>query len=141
MNNNFKKPLLFPAEFIDIKIHILYYDKSIIETGEIMERTLILIKPDTVQRSLAGRIISRFEDKGYKITAMKFMWMTREIAEEHYAPHKGKGFYEPLVKYMTSGPIIAMVVEGYKVIEGARIMMGLTDPLKADQGTIRRILH
>lgn len=102
-----------------------------------MERTLILIKPDAVQRNLIGKIITRFEEKGYKIAGLKFLWMNKITAEELYLPHKGKGFYEPLIKYMTSGPIAAMVLEGNKVIETARQIMGATNPLEAAPGSIR----
>ena len=102
-----------------------------------MERTLVLLKPDAVQRRLMGRIISRFEEKGLKIVAMKMMRVTRELAERHYAEHRGKPFFSELVSFITSAPIVAMVVEGPKAIETVRRMMGKTDPLEADPGTIR----
>lgn len=104
-----------------------------------MEKTLVLIKPDAVQRNLIGKIILRFEEKGYKIIALKFLWMDKTKAEELYLPHKGKNFYEPLIKYMTGGPILAMVLEGYKVIETVRLMMGETNPLNAAPGSIREV--
>ena len=101
------------------------------------ERTFIAIKPDGVKRGLIGRIISKFEDKGYKIIAMKMMTPTKEIAAKHYEEHYGKPFYEGLVKYITSGPIIAMVVEGINVVKGARHIMGVTKPDEAEVGSIR----
>ncbi len=102
-----------------------------------MERTFMAIKPDAVKRGLIGRIIKRIENKGYKIVAMKMLQPTLEIAEKHYAEHKGKPFYPELIKYITSGPIVAMVVEGDNVIEGTRHMMGSTVPNSAEVGTIR----
>lgn len=102
-----------------------------------MEQTLVLLKPDAIQRRLMGRIISRFEEKGLKIVAMKMMQVTRELAERHYAEHRGKPFFEELVSFITSAPIVAMVVEGPKAVETVRRMMGKTDPLEADPGTIR----
>ena len=81
------------------------------------ERTFVMIKPDGVQRGLVGEIISRFEKKGIKIVAMKMLKVDRELAEKHYAVHKGKPFFEPTVKYITSSPVIVMVLEGYNVIE------------------------
>ena len=102
-----------------------------------MERTLVLLKPDAVQRRLMGRIISRFEEKGLKIVAIKMMRVTRELAERHYAEHREKPFFGELVSFITSAPIVAMVVEGPKAIETVRRMMGKTNPLEADPGTIR----
>ena len=102
-----------------------------------MERTLVLLKPDAIQRRLMGRIISRFEEKGLKIVAMKMMRVTKELAERHYTEHKEKPFFGELVSFITSGPIVAMVVEGPKAIETVRKMMGKTNPLEADPGTIR----
>ncbi len=102
-----------------------------------MERTFVAIKPDGVKRGLIGRIIKRFENKGYKIIAMKMLHPTLEIAEKHYAEHVGKPFYPGLIKYITSGPIIAMVLEGPDVIDGSRHMMGSTVPNSAEVGTIR----
>jgi len=101
------------------------------------ERTLVLIKPDGVQRGLIGEIISRFEKRGLKIVAMKFIKPDRELAEKHYAIHKGKPFFEPTVRYITSSPLVAMILEGKNVIEIVRKMMGKTDPQDADPGTIR----
>ncbi|MBM7855987.1 nucleoside-diphosphate kinase [Desulfohalotomaculum tongense] len=102
-----------------------------------MERTFLMIKPDGVQRGLIGEIITRFEKKGYKLVAMKLMQVTRELAETHYGEHKGKPFFEPLVAYITSAPVVAMVWEGKEIIAAAREMMGATNPLKAAPGTIR----
>lgn len=102
-----------------------------------MDRTLILVKPDGVQRGLAGQIIARFEMRGLKMIGMKFMQMSRGLAERHYAEHEGKNFYEELVGYITSGPVIAMVWEGPHAIEAARATMGVTNPVEASPGTIR----
>ena len=102
-----------------------------------MERTLILVKPDGVRRGLVGEVISRIESKGYQITDLKLMNPTRALLEEHYAEHKGKPFFDPLVEFMLSGPIVAMVAEGERVIEGFRSLAGVTDPTVAAPGTIR----
>jgi nucleoside-diphosphate kinase len=102
-----------------------------------MERTLILVKPDGVRRGLVGEVISRIESKGYQITDLKLMNATRPLLEEHYAEHKGKPFFDPLVEFMLSGPIVAMVAEGQRVIEGFRSLAGVTDPTVAAPGTIR----
>jgi len=101
------------------------------------ERTLVILKPDAVQRGLVGEIISRFEKRGLKIVAMKMVKVSRELAEEHYKIHRGKPFFEPTVNYITSSPVVAMVIEGRKAIEVVRKMMGSTDPQKAEPGTIR----
>ena len=102
-----------------------------------MERTLILVKPDGVQRCLAGEIISRLERRGLKIAGLKMLRMDRTLAERHYAVHKEKPFFNDLVNFITSGPIIAAVLEGEKAIESTRQTMGATDPKKAAPGTIR----
>lgn len=102
-----------------------------------MERTYLMIKPDGVQRGLIGEIISRFEKKGLKLAGLKMLKISRELAEKHYGEHAGKPFFGPLVEYITSGPVVAMVVEGKDVIATAREMMGATNPLKAAPGTIR----
>lgn len=102
-----------------------------------MEQTLILIKPDGVQRGLIGEIIVRFERRGLKLIAMKFMQMSRELAEAHYAVHRERPFYNALVSYITSGPIVAMVWEGKDAIAAARATMGATNPVAAPPGTIR----
>jgi nucleoside-diphosphate kinase len=102
-----------------------------------MERTLILIKPDAFQRSLSGEIIARFERKGLRIVALQHMTMTRDLASRHYAEHEGKPFYEELVTFITSGPLVAMVLEGEQAVVAARQVIGATDPLKATTGSIR----
>lgn len=102
-----------------------------------IERTLILVKPDGVARSLVGEVVSRVENKGYKIVGLKIMTPTREILAKHYAEHEGKPFYEPLLEFMLSGPIVAMIAEGNRVIEGFRKLAGTTDPTTAEPGTIR----
>jgi nucleoside-diphosphate kinase len=102
-----------------------------------MERTLIIFKPDAVQRGLCGEILSRFEKKGLQIAGMKFMKISRELAETHYAPHKGKPFYEGLVRFMTSSPVVVVAFEGKGAIEISRKMMGATFGFKAEAGTIR----
>ena len=102
-----------------------------------MQRTLVLVKPDGVQRGLAGEIISRLERKGLKITALKMLRMDRALAERHYAVHRDKPFFSSLVEFITSGPVIAAVVEGKEAVEVVRRMMGETDPLKSAPGTIR----
>jgi nucleoside-diphosphate kinase len=102
-----------------------------------LERTLIIMKPDAVQRGLIGRIITRFERRGLRIAAMKLMQITRELAERHYAIHEGKPFYEPLLAYITSSPVVVTVLEGNDAIEIARRTMGATNPAEAAPGTIR----
>lgn len=102
-----------------------------------MQRTLILIKPDGVQRGLIGPIVERFERRGLKLVGMKFMQMSRELAERHYAIHQGKPFYDSLVNYITSGPIVAMAWEGKEAIAVARSTVGATNPVAAAPGTIR----
>ena len=102
-----------------------------------IERTLILVKPDGVARSLVGEVVSRIERKGYKVVGLKMMTPTREILAKHYAEHEGKPFYEPLLEFMLSGPIVAMIAEGNRVIEGFRKLAGTTDPTTAEPGTIR----
>jgi nucleoside-diphosphate kinase len=104
---------------------------------ENLQRTLILIKPDGVQRGLIGEIIKRFEDRGLQLIAMKLRIVSREFAEEHYASHVGKKFYIGLIKYITSSPIIAMVWEGSNAVEAIRQTIGLTNPIEAAPGTIR----
>jgi nucleoside-diphosphate kinase len=101
------------------------------------ERTFAMIKPDAVQRGFVGEILSRFEKKGIKIVALKLVAVDRKLAEKHYGIHKGKPFFEPTVKYITSSPVVAMVLEGVNVIEMVRAMTGATDPQKAAMGTIR----
>ena len=102
-----------------------------------MQRTLVLIKPDAVERGLAGEIIARLERKGLKIVAMRMLQMDKAMAERHYAIHEDKPFFPALVDFITSSPIIAAVVEGKNAVEVVRRMMGETDPLQAAPGTIR----
>ncbi|MBD2869658.1 nucleoside-diphosphate kinase [Paenibacillus arenilitoris] len=102
-----------------------------------MERTFLMIKPDGVQRGLIGEIVARFERKGLQLSAAKFMLVTRELAEKHYEEHKGKGFYEPLLEFITSGPVFAMVWQGDNVIALTRALIGKTDAIDALPGTIR----
>ncbi len=102
-----------------------------------MERTLILVKPDAFARNLTGEIIARFERKGLRLAALKHMTMERELAEQHYAEHEGKSFYEELVSFITSGPLVAMVLEGEDVVIAARQVIGATNPLEANSGSIR----
>jgi nucleoside-diphosphate kinase len=102
-----------------------------------MERTLVLVKPDGVRRGLIGEVIRRVEAKGYTLVRLELRTATRELLADHYAEHEGKPFYEPLVEFMLSGPVAAMVVEGARVIEGFRSLAGATDPTVAAPGTIR----
>lgn len=102
-----------------------------------MERTYVMVKPDGVQRNLVGEIISRFEKKGFKIAGLKMLQLDRSIAEKHYTEHIGKPFFEGLIAYITSGPVVAMVLEGKGVVATARAMNGATNPANADAGTIR----
>ncbi|MFV0285228.1 MAG: nucleoside-diphosphate kinase [Demequina sp.] len=101
------------------------------------ERTLILVKPDGVERSLAGEILRRIEAKGYTLAAVQLVTPTVELLERHYEEHVGKPFYQPLVDFMLSGPVLAIVAEGDRVIEGFRSLAGATDPTTAAPGTIR----
>ncbi len=102
-----------------------------------MEKTLVLVKPDGVQRGLIGEVISRLERRGLRLVAAKFMQVSRELAETHYAIHKGKGFYEGLIKYITSAPVMAMVWEGPNAVAAVRQTMGSTRPTDAAPGTLR----
>lgn len=101
------------------------------------EKTLILVKPDGVRRGLVGEIIARVETKGYAIEALRMLRADRTLLEQHYAEHVGKSFYEPLIEFMESGPIVAIVASGNRVIEGFRSLAGVTDPTLAAPGTIR----
>jgi nucleoside-diphosphate kinase len=101
------------------------------------ERTLVLIKPDGVRRGLAGEVLSRIERKGLRLVAMDMRVVGRDLAETHYAEHAGKPFYGSLVEFITSGPLVAIVVEGPRAIEAFRALAGATDPVKATPGTIR----
>ncbi|UCB57939.1 MAG: nucleoside-diphosphate kinase [Thermoplasmatales archaeon] len=101
------------------------------------QRTFVMVKPDGVQRGLIGDIINRFEKKGLKIVAMKMVSVNKELAEKHYGLHKGKPFFDPTVKYITSSPVVAMILEGYNAIDLVRTMMGKTNPIDAASGSIR----
>src|SRR5438270_560092 len=102
-----------------------------------MDRTLILVKPDAFARNLTGEIIARFERKGLHIVALRHMTMDRDLAGRHYAEHEGKAFYGELVDFITSGPLVAMVLEGYEAVTAARQVIGATNPLEAAPGSIR----
>ena len=102
-----------------------------------MERTLILVKPDAFERGLTGEIIARFERKGLRIAAMKHMTVDRPLAEEHYAEHRERPFFGDLVEFITGGPLVAFVLEGYEAVTAARQVIGATNPLEASPGSIR----
>ena len=102
-----------------------------------MERTLVIVKPDGVQRGLVGEIVQRFEKRGFRIVGMKMVQVSRDLAEQHYAVHKGKFFYDSLVTYIASSPVVAMVIEGHEAIKTVRMMVGSTRPYEAAPGTIR----
>jgi nucleoside-diphosphate kinase len=102
-----------------------------------MERTLVIVKPDGVQRALVGEIVGRFERRGMKIVAMKMLQVSKALAEQHYAVHKGKFFYDSLVEYITSSPVVVFVLEGNEAIKVVRAMVGSTRPWEAASGTIR----
>jgi nucleoside-diphosphate kinase len=102
-----------------------------------VERTLILVKPDAFARSLSGEIIARFERKGLRLVAMQLMTMSRDMAAQHYAEHEGKPFFGELVTFITSGPLVAMVLEGEQAVAAARQVIGATNPLQAATGSIR----
>lgn len=102
-----------------------------------MEKTFLMVKPDGVQRQLIGKIVSRFEEKGFQLVGAKLMSISTELAEQHYGEHKGKPFFNDLVEFITSGPVFAMVWEGDNVIQTARQLIGQTNPQEAAPGTIR----
>ncbi len=102
-----------------------------------LQRTLILVKPDGVRRQLVGEVIRRIETKGYNISELKMIQPDRELLAKHYAEHEGKPFYEPLLEFMLSGKVVAIIAEGHRVIEGFRKLAGTTDPTVAEPGTIR----
>jgi len=106
---------------------------------KILQRTLVIIKPDAFSKKIAGRIIMKFEDEGFKIVACKMVLLSREKAEEFYEEHKGQEFYEPLVNFMSSNPCLVMVLEGENVTQKIRDIAGNTDPQKAKEGTLRRL--
>jgi nucleoside-diphosphate kinase len=101
------------------------------------ERTFIMVKPDGVQRGLVGKIIKRFEEKGFKLVAMKFMWASEELLSKHYGDLSSRPFFPGLVKYMSSGPVVPMVWEGLDVVKTGRFILGATDPRNSNPGTIR----
>ncbi len=101
------------------------------------EQTFLMVKPDGVQRGLVGNVISRLENKGFKLVAMKMMQIDPELAAQHYGEHKGKPFYEGLVEFITSAPVVAMIWEGDNAVEMVRLLIGATDPRKAEPGSIR----
>jgi nucleoside-diphosphate kinase len=102
-----------------------------------MDRTLILVKPDAFARNLTGEIIARFERKGLRIAALRYMTMDTQLAEQHYAEHQGKPFFGELVSFITSGPLVAMILEGQEAVTAARQVIGATNPLEAVPGSIR----
>src|SRR5919201_2756992 len=102
-----------------------------------MDRTLILVKPDAFERALTGEVIARFERKGLRIVAMKHMTVERDLAEQHYAEHRERPFFGDLVEFITGGPLVALVLEGYEAIKAARQVIGATNPLDAAPGSIR----
>jgi len=102
-----------------------------------IERTLVLLKPDTVQRALVGNIINRFENAGLKIVGIKMVWVDKDFSKKHYSDHVGKAFYKGLEEFITQGPVIAMAIEGIEAIDTIRKMVGSTEPKKAQPGTIR----
>jgi nucleoside-diphosphate kinase len=105
--------------------------------SESIERTLVLVKPDGVRRGLCGEVLRRIEAKGYRIVALDLRTADGDLLAQHYAEHEGKPFYQPLVEFMSSGPVLALVAEGQRVIEGFRSLAGATDPTVAAPGTIR----
>lgn len=104
---------------------------------ELRERTFLMVKPDGVQRGLVGNVISRMENKGFKLVAMKMMQLSRELAARHYQEHEGKAFYTGLIEFITSAPVVAMIWEGDEIIAMTRTLVGATDPSKAAPGTMR----
>ncbi|MCX7760307.1 MAG: nucleoside-diphosphate kinase [Hydrogenothermaceae bacterium] len=104
-----------------------------------MEKTLVLVKPDAVRKNVAGKIISRFEDEGFKVVALKKVKLSKEEAGRFYMVHKDRPFYDELCEFMSSGPIVAMVLEGENAISRVRQIMGATDPSKAEEGTLRKL--
>jgi nucleoside-diphosphate kinase len=102
-----------------------------------MERTFVLVKPDGMRRALVGEVIRRFEQRGLKLAALKMIHPSRELAESHYGVHRGKPFFEGVVQFITSGPVVAMIVEGENAVAAVRQIMGATRPLEAAPGTLR----
>lgn len=112
-------------------------DKEKTRKKELLERSLVLIKPDGVQRGLIGRIIERFEQRGLKLIGLKMMWIDKDFAKKHYAAHVSKSFYKGLEEFITSGPIVAIAIEGVNAVALVRKVVGLTEPHAAPVGTIR----
>lgn len=130
--------MVFPKEKLAYEYNIPPRERPARAEGrKTMERTLIILKPDAVQRRLVGEVLQRFERKGLRIAAMKLMQISPELAAKHYAAHEGKPFYESLVSFMTSEPVVAMVLEGFQAIDVCRKLMGQTFGFAADPGTIR----
>jgi nucleoside-diphosphate kinase len=113
--------------------------KLVMRRRDQMERTLVMIKPDGVQRNLIGKVISIFEEKGLRVVALKKVKLSKEQAKQFYAVHKERPFFESLTDYMSSGPVVAMVLEGEQAIKRVREIMGATDPKEAQEGTIRKL--
>jgi len=113
--------------------------QEVLEAEEMsdLERTFVMVKPDGVKRRLVGEVISRMEKAGLRLVAMKMLRLTQAMAERHYAVHKGKPFYDGLIKFITSGPVVAMIVEGENAVKRMRKIAGATDPMAAEVGTIR----
>jgi nucleoside-diphosphate kinase len=117
----------------------LSWDDSILSLGsdKTMQRTLVLLKPDCVHRRLVGTLLERFERKGLRLVGLKLVQASRQLAEQHYAVHKGKPFYESLLQFLTAGPTVAVVLEGREAVTVVRTLMGVTDGVKSPPGTIR----
>lgn len=127
--------MFFPLRIdLSCKLHKI---NLVMTMAKEFESSLVLIKPNAVQRGIVGDIIRRFERKGLRIDAIKMLRMDKKLAEEHYAEHVGKYYYEELIEFITSGPVIAMVISGPDAISACRYVVGDTDPLKAQPGTIR----
>ncbi|XP_063698863.1 nucleoside diphosphate kinase [Culicoides brevitarsis] len=120
--------------FLTLLSVVSFYSKAM---AEARERTFIMIKPDGVHRGLVGKIIKRFEAKGFKLVAMKFMWADKALLEKHYADLAGRPFFPGLVEYMSSGPVVPMVWEGLNVVKTGRVMLGATNPADSCPGSIR----
>ncbi|CBY39852.1 unnamed protein product [Oikopleura dioica] len=122
---------------LSVLFHFIHAQTCSANGNSCMERTFIALKPDTLQRGLVGDIINRFEKKGFQLLGLKLVQPPRELVEKHYEEHLGRPFYEGLVNYMTSGPIVASVWQGKNIISSSRSLLGATDPSKAAPGTIR----
>jgi len=129
--------LQLPAIFVKISVEYGISEKIVGFGGNEMEKTFLMVKPDGVQRNFIGEIVARFEKKGFKLLGAKLMMIDQSLAEKHYQEHKDKPFFGELVRFITSGPVFAMVWEGENVIRIARDMMGKTNPADAAPGTIR----